>query len=302
MLRAERPDFVDVITPPPTHEELCRAAAESGRARHLPEAAGTDPGRGAAARRGLRLGRRPVHGPRELPVPALAPRDQAAARRGGHRDETALAHIPIAPGRRLGPRRLPRPAALFPDHAPAARLRDGRPLHRHVPLPGGRGRAGVRRPPPAQPGHRRRGLRPARLRVLRRGGRRLGREPLQRVERRRPALHLRRVPRRGRRRQPPACPRRHVDDPAAGPARAPPRLPTRAARIRRQLRVRHAATFRRPAARRRRRSRPRAPSTSRPWPCRRPSTSRPTAGRPSRCRRPAGGERLSSPRARSGRR
>lgn len=30
MLRDERPDFVDVVTPPPTHREICLAAAEEG--------------------------------------------------------------------------------------------------------------------------------------------------------------------------------------------------------------------------------------------------------------------------------
>ena len=42
MLAEEKPDFVDIITPPPTHLEMCRAAADLGIPRHLPEAPGAD--------------------------------------------------------------------------------------------------------------------------------------------------------------------------------------------------------------------------------------------------------------------
>ena len=37
MIDSERPDFVDIITPPETHSEMCAYAAERGRDHHLPE-------------------------------------------------------------------------------------------------------------------------------------------------------------------------------------------------------------------------------------------------------------------------
>ena len=249
----------------------CRAARLRRRHHAAADPRGTVPGRGRIAARtssarsrwrrrsdqarriveACRRGRRTVHGPRELPVPALAPGDQAAARRGGHRDEAALADVPLAPGRRLGPRRLPRPATLFPDHAPAPGLRDGRPLHRHVPLPGGRGRAdvtpssaGSTRPSPARiaacssssspAGRSACGTRTATTSRTAADPRYTFGEFL--VEGDGGSLRL--------------APDGTLTIQPLGQPRAPPRLPTRAARIRRQLRVRHAATFRRPADRR----------------------------------------------------
>ena len=42
MIDRERPDFVDIITPPETHEEICALRRRARRAHHLSEAAGAD--------------------------------------------------------------------------------------------------------------------------------------------------------------------------------------------------------------------------------------------------------------------
>ena len=63
MIDAERPDFVDIITPPDTHEEMCAYAAIARSPHHLPKAPGAGlrgqpPHCGDGA-----SGRRPLHGP-----------------------------------------------------------------------------------------------------------------------------------------------------------------------------------------------------------------------------------------------
>ena len=77
MIDAERPDFVDIITPPETHEEMCAYAAERGV--HIICQKPLAPTYEASRRivRGGRGGRRPVHGARELPLAAVVPDDQA---------------------------------------------------------------------------------------------------------------------------------------------------------------------------------------------------------------------------------
>ena len=42
MFDVEKPDFVDVITPPPSHQAICAEAAQTRHPHHLPESAGAD--------------------------------------------------------------------------------------------------------------------------------------------------------------------------------------------------------------------------------------------------------------------
>ena len=172
MLEKEKPDFVDIITPPETHLEMCRrggeARASTSSARSRWRRRSTEAEQIVASRPGSRG---PLHGPRELALPAVAPRDPAAPRRRSDRRPAPLDGVPHADGRRLGRGRLPRASALLPRLPAAPRLRDRRALHRHLPLPRGRGRAGLRPAAPAQPGDRGRGLRGRGVRLReRRGG------------------------------------------------------------------------------------------------------------------------------------
>ena len=69
-----------------------------------------------------------------------------------HDRTPALGRLPHAPGRRPGPARLPRPAAVLPVDAALPDRRNGDPLHRHLPLPDRRGRGGDRAAAPDEPG------------------------------------------------------------------------------------------------------------------------------------------------------
>ena len=93
----------------------------------------------------------------------------------------------LRPGDGQGPRRLSRPSAVFPDDAAAAHRGNGGAFHRHVPLPHGRGRkpciALLRR---LNPGDRGRGRRTDHLRVRRRRGGPVRRQPAERSCRQNP--------------------------------------------------------------------------------------------------------------------
>ena len=77
----------------------------------------------------------------------------------------------------------------FQTHAAVPGLRDCDPLDRHLPLPDGRGRGGLRVAAKDQSGDRRRGRGIHRLRVRRRRDRAVRRQPAQRPRRRQPAPH-----------------------------------------------------------------------------------------------------------------
>ena len=135
--RAERPDFVDMVTPPETHEELCRDAAEFGA--HVvcqkPLAPTLEASRRLVEMRSKSAGVRfMVHEnfrfqPWYRKIKEIEPAGPSAS---------SLISISDAPGDGWGHRAY---LGRQPSSGPSATagLRDGRPFHRHVPLPGGRG-------------------------------------------------------------------------------------------------------------------------------------------------------------------
>ena len=138
MLDRERPDFVDIITPPETHEEMCAFAAARGI--HI-------------------ICQKPLAPTYEASQRIVV--DSAAAdvrfmvhenfrwqpwyreikeRPGAWRHRRLHAHpLPDAHGRRLGRGRISRAPAVLPRIPATADLRDRRPFHRHVPVPARRG-------------------------------------------------------------------------------------------------------------------------------------------------------------------
>ena len=133
MLDVERPDFIDIITPPDTHLSLTRLAAERGVHVLCQKALAPSVREAAliveeAGRAGIRF---MVHDnfrfqPWHRELRRLLDRDAIGA--------PALHLVPHADGRRLAAGCLPGAAAVLPHDAPAADFRDGRALHRRVPV------------------------------------------------------------------------------------------------------------------------------------------------------------------------
>ena len=94
MLDRERPDFVDIITPPETHEEMCAFAAARGIHIICQKPLAPDlRSQPAHRRRTAAERRRALHGARELPLAALVSRDQRASRSRGDIGEFTHVHF-----------------------------------------------------------------------------------------------------------------------------------------------------------------------------------------------------------------
>ena len=166
MIDRERPDFVDIVTPPETHAEICAYAAERGvhivcqkplaptfaQSRRIVEAT-----------RGVRF---MVH--ENFRWQPWHRRVKAIQREGTIGDFTHV-YFRMRTGDGWGPDAYLSRQPFFRSYPRLLIYETGVHVHRHVPLSAGRGARGVRPFAAAEPGHSRRGRRAGFLQVRERG-------------------------------------------------------------------------------------------------------------------------------------
>ena len=180
MLDRERPDFVDIITPPETHEEMCAFAAARGI--HIicqkPLAPTYDASKRIVDDSAAANVRFMVHENFRWQPWYRAIKDVQA--RGDIGDFTHI-HFLMRMGDGWGEDAYLARQPFFREYPRLLILRDRRPLHRHLPVPARRGGHGGRRDEAAQPGDPRRRRGTVAVEVSQRVDGDLGCQPLQRI-------------------------------------------------------------------------------------------------------------------------
>ena len=161
MLERERPDFVDIITPPETHEEMCALRRGARHPHHLSEAAGAQPTKPASASSRAAAGagvRFMVHENFRWQPWYRAIKDVQTR---GDIGEFTHVHFLMRMGDGWGADAYLARQPFFREYPRLLILRDRRALHRHVPVPARRGVERGGRDQAAQPRDPRRGRGPA---------------------------------------------------------------------------------------------------------------------------------------------